>query len=354
MLKKLQATKNITDPFLLELLDEESQKFQGQTLSQAAFAKLKNFIISGKSVRSGLFLLVAESFKRENYLKKRSDLILVAAALELIHSGLLIHDDIIDQDELRRGQDSIWHQYAKEAREGKINNPQNYGESLAICLGSLTQYLAQLALERLSLLPATTQKVIKRTINQEIIKTYFAEMLDSKITLQTNAPTPSEVEEMYLFKTARYTFSLPLQLASIINQQSTKQVEKIVKIGEKLGLIFQIKDDEISLFASAEKSGKSFASDIREGKKTLHYLYVLESANSLEKEFLQEFYGQKEIDQQKIEQIQKLFKKHANAKIEALSEKLAAEAASLIAEISSEKTRELLTTTLNFNLTRES
>lgn len=359
MFQQLQTIKQQLDPFLLAYLDEAQSNFAGQELVDEAFAKLKSFVISGKSVRGGLFLLVAESLDQESYAKYHRDLFLVATALELIHSGLLIHDDVIDQDEKRRGQNSIWHQYEQFARDPKQNykNPKDYGQSLAICLGSIVQYLATLALEKISEIPEKIQKKLKKTISQEIIKTYFAEMLDSKITLQKNQPTYEEVLQMYLFKTARYTFSLPLQLASLASgaDQSTNErlTTLLSQIGEKLGLIFQIKDDQISLFATQEVSGKSFASDIREGKKTIFYLTLLAELDKLtELGKPLEAYGKKNLSHQEIIAVQTLFTKFANPKVEKLLEQLAQETQQLIASIASLPTKQLLTATLAFNLQR--
>lgn len=353
-MKQIATKKTLIDSFLLDFLNEEEQKFQDQELALDAFAKIKAFVVSGKTVRGALFLLAASSLDQQSYDKYQNDYLQIATSLELIHSGLLIHDDVIDQDEKRRGQDSIWHQYEQSAATKNYKDPKNYGQSLAICLGSLVQYLAATALEKMSLIPERNQKNIKQTINQEIVRTYFAEMLDSKITLQKTLPSIDEVSQMYLFKTARYTFSLPLQLAGLANELDDKTIKNLIKIGENLGLIFQIKDDEISLFAEEKISGKSFASDIKEGKKTIFYLTLLELADEKEKQFLLENYGHKEINESKITQIQELFKKYSLKKITTLLEQLKNEAELLIAKVEAEKTQELLLEMLNFNLNRAS
>ena len=352
MLQKLQEIKKTIDPFLLNFLSEEEKRFQNQELVNESFSKLKAFAISGKTVRGGLFLLAVRDFNQENYVKYENDLLLIAAALELIHSGILIHDDIIDQDEKRRGQDSIWHQHELFGQAQNYKDPKNYGQSLAICLGTLAEYLANLALEKITLLPEKVQKNIKQVINQEIIKTYFAEMLDSKITLRNTLPTINEVSQMYLFKTARYTFSLPLQLAAIINNLSDSKIKILIEISEKLGLIFQIKDDQIGLFATEKVSGKSFASDIREGKKTIFYLTLLANINNEEKILLQKTYGKKDINPEEIEKIQDLFRLHALPQINEQISKLSQESKSLIENFGSKKTANLLAEILEFNLNR--
>ncbi len=353
MLKEIQEVKKIIDPFLLDFLQVEEKKFQDQALSQEAFTKIREFVVSGKTVRGGLFLLAAESFNQNKYQKYKTDLLWLAAALELIHSALLIHDDIIDQDQKRRGLDSIWHQYEKIALKEQYSNPTNFGKSLAICLGSVGLYLANLAIEKVSLLPHLTQQQIRQLINQEIIKTYFAEMLDSKITSQNEVPSLDEVLEMYLFKTARYTFVLPLQLAGLAIGTDASQIEQLIKVGEKLGLIFQIKDDQIGIFSPEEVSGKSQASDIREGKKTIFYLNLIKQANSKDKKIIQDKYGQKQLSKQEIEQIQGFFDQYAMKETNSYLNQLVEETKILIKTVKGKKTTDLLEKILFFNLDRK-
>ena len=353
MLEKLQTEKKLIDAWLLNFLQEEEKNFNQQTLVKEAFTIIKDFVISGKTLRGGLFLLTTKVLNAQNYQKNQKDLLKIAAALELIHSSLLIHDDIIDQDETRRGQDSVWQNYTKFAIKNNYKNTTNYGQSLAICLGNVLNYLANLALSELNTLSLPTTKQIQKTVNQEIIKTNFAEMLDSQITLQNDLPTKKQVLEMYLYKTARYTFSLPLQLAGTINQLSDNQIGNLVSIGENLGLIFQIKDDEISLFNTVEESGKSFASDIKEGKKTLFYLYLLENAKPEEQVFLANNLGNRAIKPDAIQKIQSLFRQYSQEKITSKIKELEKNAQIEIQKISSEALKKLLSELLAFNLQRK-
>ncbi len=353
MLKKIQIEKKLIDTWLLNFLQEEEKNFNQQALVQEAFAIIKDFVTSGKTVRGGLFLLTVKAFNAQIYQENQKDLLAVAAALELAHSSLLVHDDIIDRDEMRRGQDSVWQQYAKNAIKNDYKNPQNYGQSLAICVGNILNYLADLALARIFKLPTNIQNDLKKTIDKEIIKTNFAEMLDSKITLQNELPSTDEVLEMYLFKTARYTFSLPFKLAGIINQLSDSQNNNLIEAGEKLGMIFQIKDDGISLFATEELSGKSFASDIKEGKKTIFYLTLIKNVNKSEQKFLTENLGKRDLDLKTIEKIQNLFHKYTKNEIEKTIQQLKQDAKVQIKKIESIQIAELLEEILDFNLNRK-
>jgi len=352
MLNQLQKEKKLIDTWLFNFLQEEEKNFNQQVLVKEAFVIIKDFVIGGKTLRGGLFLLANRTLNEKIYQEKEKDLIIVAAALELIHSSLLIHDDIIDQDETRRGQDSVWQKYTKFAIKNNYKNPKNYGQSMAICVGNILNYLTNLALTKISKLPQNIQGDLRKTIDQEIIKTNFAEMLDSKITLQSELPSTDEILEMYLFKTARYTFSLPLKLAGIINRLSISQINDLGIIGEKLGLIFQIKDDEISLFSKAEESGKSFASDIKEGKKTIFYLTLMKNAKQDERNFLVKNLGQRNLDEQVIKEIQDLFKKYTIKEMEAFIQKLKKEVLEKIEKIKPIEIKQLLKKILDFNLNR--
>ncbi len=349
-MREILLNKKIVDDFTLNFLAEISQDFTDQSLSQAAFDKLKQFVIAGKTVRGSLFFSAAKAFAENEATLKTEDLLYVASSLEIIHSGLLIHDDIIDQDQLRRGQASIWQQYQTESENSHFKKTDNYGQSLALCLGSICLYLAQLALDKTSF-SAPLKDQLRQNLNQEIIRTYFAEMLDSKITALREDPSMTEVLEMYRFKTARYTFSLPLQLAGLVNNLPQAEINSLILLGEKLGLIFQIKDDEISLFAHQEKSGKSFASDLREGKKTIFYLTLLPKLNPTEKEFFKKNFGQAKIDSKAIEQLQALFSKYSLKEVGKLVAELSLEAQALIKEV--KVGQNLLLALLDFNLQRQ-
>lgn len=351
IVQEILAWKKTIDTFTLNFLNEVAEEFEDQNLSREAFAKLKQFAVAGKTVRGSLFFAAAKAFAKDEKNLKTEDLLYIASSLEIIQSGLLIHDDIIDRDTLRRGQTSIWQQYQIESEIPKFKKVENYGQSLALCLGSICLYLAQMALDR-SNLKIEIKNEIKQILNREIIRTYFAEMLDSKIAALKEDPSLAEVLEMYRFKTARYTFSLPLQLAGSINSRTQAEIDSLILVGEKLGLIFQIKDDEIGLFAEEKKSGKSFASDLREGKKTIYYLSLLPKLNPQEKDFFWQNFGQAELSYDSSKKLQDLFAKHALKEVRQVIEKLSDEAQELINQLNFGQ--DILTEILRFNLERQS
>ena len=182
----------------------------------------------------------------------------------------------------------------------------------------------------------------------------FAEMLDVDIAAQQQTTNLDEILNMYQYKTARYTFSLPLMLAATFNQKDKSLTTQLEKIGESLGLIFQIKDDEIGLFTHEKKSGKVFASDIKEGKKTIFYYFLMQNLdNKTDKEKFEKLFGAENLSREEITFIQELFRKNAIQKTNKVVNQLQELTTIEIKKIENKKLQNLLNEILDFNLNRD-
>ncbi|MEK7162444.1 MAG: polyprenyl synthetase family protein [Patescibacteria group bacterium] len=200
-----------------------------------AMKRLRSFALRGKSLRGSLVLFSYRLFK--NVLKP--EVIDVAAALELIHSALLIQDDIMDEDEVRRGIKTIHLQYAGLGQIKKIPMPRHFGESAAVCLSDIAFFLAFGALGRLRF-KAALAKDFWELFSQELATTAVGQMEEAASfgikRLNLN---------LYRAKTARYTFVLPLLAGAMLAGKRRSELKKFEKLGEILGVIFQLKDDEL-------------------------------------------------------------------------------------------------------------
>ena len=342
---QLSAEKKEVIEFILQFLNEQENQFKNQKLHQEIFNELKEFVTSGKIARGSIFMIAHKIINPNN----KKEALKIAAALELIHSGLLIHDDIIDQDKKRRGRNSIWYQFQEKAIKENKKNTELYGKSLAICTANICYYLANTLLETVK-----NSDQIKEIINQEIIKVNFAEMLDVDIAAQKQKVKLDEILNMYQYKTARYTFSLPLMLAATFNRENHNFVEQLERIGESLGLIFQIKDDEIGLFTHEEKSGKVFASDIKEGKKTIFYYFLMQNLeNKTDREKFEKLFGKEDLSQEEINFTQELFKEHTIPETNKIVDQLQKLTKIEIRKIENKKLQDLLNEILDFNLNRD-
>jgi len=354
----LSKYKANVSKYLKKFLDQEKQNLKKISLDDDVFETLKRFVLLGKMARANLFLLAYEILEPQRKTKlPEENLLALASALELIQAGLLIHDDIIDQDQQRRGQDSIWQYYAKQNQ--KLD--QHYGKSQAICLGDLCFFLAnQLILQSTNNSNSQTklgQKQllnIQNLVNREISQVILAEMLDSQLAMQEKLPSLEQIREMNLYKTARYSFSLPLMLAGELSTKA-EDIEQLSEIGEKIGLVFQIRDDYLGIFGNNKKTGKPILSDIKEGKKTIFYYYVTrnKSLNTQEEKLLNECFGKKDIKKDQYLAIKTLFKNHSLQKVNKTLKQLDQETKALITQLKNKKMQNLLLEILDLASSRQ-
>lgn len=290
--------------------------------------RLERFTLSGKTLRGGLVLL---SFYL-NGGKKSSlpDALDAAAAIELAQSSFLIHDDIMDRDIKRRGKSSFFYQYKELGDKFRFGDPYHFGESLGICAGDIGFFMGYGMLSGLKTGPAFTRN-LAGVFSRELSYVALAQMQDVFAGYQKSSSGESAILKVYLYKTGRYTFSLPLMLGAMLAGRTEKQTETLSKIGEKLGIIFQIKDDELGLFGNEKDIGKPVGSDIRENKKNLYHYYLYRSADRSLKKKLDALFGNKNITEGQIEEVRSLVRdKGIQKKLDGTAGKLAAEAEKLI------------------------
>ncbi len=193
-----------------------------------AIKRLRVFAKRGKTLRGALVIL--------SYLLKQKkvsrEAIAAAAAMELAHSSLLIHDDIMDEDFWRRGRKTIFAQYAALAPKRK--KARRFGESMGICAGDLGFFLA------FEILPERLRPVFAK----ELAAVCTGQMQDVYFVSGGRAGR-AEVLRMYRYKTARYTFSLPFLMGGVLAGLPASLLEELEKFGELCGIVFQLRDDEL-------------------------------------------------------------------------------------------------------------
>lgn len=304
--------------------------------------KLIEFSNRGKMLRGSLVILSAG--------KSSDDVKKVAAAIELIHTALLIHDDIMDQDETRRGSKTIFAQYADEVKN-RVDDSKFYGDGMAICCADIAFFLAFELLASTNIDPRIMTHVIK-TVGSEIQIVGGAQMGDFHFGETAEEPTIDQILAIYKYKSARYTFSLPIRIGATIGGLSEENIKLLEEFGEKLGIVFQIKDDEIGLLGDEEEIGKPVGSDIRQNKKTLIRTLLYEKFEDNQK--LNEIFGNEKISDQEIEFIKEnVISLDIKKETDAMVEKMSDEANQILekTEISSEF-KEILNQLIEYNSNR--
>ncbi len=309
--------------------------------------KLKKFALAGKMLRGSLVIFSEKMYGGE--ISKLS--IKVALSMELFQSGFLIHDDIMDRDSMRRSEKTIFFQYKDMFEEKNKNDAYHLGESMGISVGDFAFFLG---FENLSLLPEEKLKRILELFSKEMLYVCLGQMDDVYFSTTDTNLSEERILSIYLYKTSRYSFSLPLMAGAILADAETDEVRKLEIIGENLGLIFQITDDLLGLYGSEEKIGKPVGSDIKENKKTLFYYYLFKNADEKDKRYLKGIFGREKINQKELNKVLSLLKKYEVEKI--VTEKVTKLAKILSSQISELKVNEnyksKLLNFLEYNLNR--
>ena len=230
--------------------------------------KMSNHHLSsgGKRLRA---LLTLESAKLTGYNENKRDINL-AACVELIHSATLLHDDVIDESELRRGKkttNSIW------------------GNQSSILVGDylLSRCFEMMVedgdLEILKLLSSTSAKIAQGEVLQLQHKGE-ADLLEETYIDIINLKTAS-------------LFSAATKTGACLSDSNQKEKKALESYGRNLGLAFQIADDALDYYAKEKLFGKEVGKDFFEGKVTLPLITVFQKGNEEEKNFLNEIMKKK-------------------------------------------------------------
>lgn len=246
--------------------------------------RLEKMSTAGKMWRGLFVLLIYEMVTGKPY---PQELLNAAVALELVQSALLIHDDIIDNDFTRRGQKTIFAQYIK-------NNDETYGKNMGIVVGDIAIFLAYNALSQTTDNGQHLQNVIQ-LFSRELHSVGIGEMIDIDMAFSTEKPTLEEIIDMYRFKTARYSFSLPFLIGALLSGSNMETQTALDTFGENTGILFQIHDDALGLTGDEKTTGKPVGSDIKENKKTLHRQLLFDSATVEDRQALEECFGNKNL-----------------------------------------------------------
>lgn len=208
-------------------------------------------------------------------------------ALELSHIFVLVHDDIIDNSETRRGKPTVF---------------KKFGLAGAILAGDLALTLADEIFTNLSFSLDLTQKAKAYfdLLKEEVIAGEYLDVLGGE--------TEEEVLKVLEYKTARYSVVRPLQIGAALAEAPEKVFQVFENYGLPLGIAFQIKDDILGMFGEEKTIGKPVDLDLKEGKRTLLVIKALEKAGREEERKFASFVGNKNITRKDLEWARKMIR----------------------------------------------
>lgn len=254
---------------LTDVFERDDSPFRDiEMWSDDVVRRLRQYALNGKLLRGALVPFTYWLFQQDDdELPAAAD---AGVAMELLQSFLLIHDDIMDQDDMRRGQPAIHRQYRDRTPgtdPGDAERSQ-YGISMGTCVGDISAFFAIYVLSAMAVEPDLKNRIIEQT-SREIMLVGLAQMQDVHHGYADHA-TESDVLNVYTYKTGRYTFSLPMRIGALLAGAGPEQLSMLTTLGEQMGRIFQIRDDRLGILEDSAVTGKPTGSDIREDKKTLY------------------------------------------------------------------------------------
>jgi geranylgeranyl diphosphate synthase type I len=241
------------------------------------------FVGSGKMLRGCLVAKTAAMLGRP----LDEGVLAMASAIEVMHASLLVHDDVMDNDRLRRGLPTIFAQYEESSAGRAARDGAAFGHAMATCFGDLGFFMSWQLIARTGGMSVELTDLFGR----EMAAVCLAQMEDVAAGMTVAELTEAEIEAIYRFKTARYTFALPLMCGARLAGRPPEQLLSLERVGETLGLMFQLKDDELGLFGDPEQTGKPAGSDIAENKKTLLRLWLLQRSDGTQRGRLEAAFG---------------------------------------------------------------
>lgn len=226
----------------------------------------------GKRLRPQMLAMAYEAFGGSDI-----DAIMpVATAQELLHFAMLIHDDIIDRDNIRYGVPNIIGQH-KIQYSGSVSSEDDlnhYANSVAI-LGGDVMLSAAHRMIALCDLPAEKIRLAQAQLSKAVFDVVGGELIDTELSFSTHKN--SDALKVALHKTSSYSFVAPLVTGARLANANENDIKHMEKFAVSLGIGFQLADDLLGVFGDEDETGKSTTSDIVEGKHT----YLVEMALKL-------------------------------------------------------------------------
>jgi geranylgeranyl diphosphate synthase, type II len=226
---------------------------------------------AGKGLRPALCLATCEAFGGTPEQALPS-----AAALELLHTAFLVHDDVEDDSELRRGEATLHQQYGRALAV-------NAGDGLAVlALGALRDNEGPLGRRLAARIWSEFDFMARLTVDGQARELGWQR--DGRTDL-----TPDDYLDLIMRKTCWYTTLLPLRVGALIGARGDVDLAAMLRFGFFLGAAFQIRDDILNLVGSPARYGKELLGDLREGKRTLMLIHLLAAAGPRDRAAVAEY-----------------------------------------------------------------
>ncbi len=219
-----------------------------------------------------------------------------AGAVELLHAFALVHDDVMDRSDRRRGRPAVHAALAAgHVTDGLVGDPWWFGVGGAILAGDIAFVWSDRMFDDAPL-PVASLDRARRIFTELRVEVMAGQFLDLRLAATPDA-TESDALRVALLKSGRYTVTRPLQLGAALGDGDPALDRALVGYGDAIGLAFQLRDDVLGLYGDPGTTGKGAVEDLREGKRTLLILRALTQGTAAERQALLSVLGKRELDE---------------------------------------------------------
>lgn len=269
-----------------------------------------------------------------------SPVISVAAALEMFHAAALVHDDLLDQSDMRRGKPAI-HKRFESLHQGSqfAGSPERFGLAGSVLVGDMMlSWSSELFGDALLHSPgeaieASCRKEFSKMRFEVMAGQYLDVLEENAAPIRPKSEAVARANKVMLYKTAKYSLEAPLLIGAALGGAHHSELKSLSDFGIPLGLAFQLRDDILGVFGDPQVTGKPAGDDLREGKRTVLIGLTLEALPASVARIFEELLTSGELDAEQIEfmrnaiidsgalaKTESLIEEYSNRAIEALAD----------------------------------
>ena len=233
-----------------------------------------------------------------------------AASLELLHASALVHDDVMDGSDTRRGDPSAHRELeGQHLTDNRLGDPEAFGRAGAILLGDLLVMWSVEMLERAGLPAAAVPGALSvaQTMRTEVTCGQYLDVVAQSLALGSDLDSELRAANRVVeYKSARYTVYRPAQLGAVIGGGSPELLDALAAYGSPLGRAFQFRDDLLGVFGDPELTGKPVGDDLREGKRTVLIAATMARTDEAGRRLLTDRLGDPALDADGVAALQRV------------------------------------------------
>ena len=268
---------------------------------------ISNLVTGGKRLRA---LMCYWGWRGAGGEAAATEVVTAGSALELFQAAALIHDDIIDRSDTRRGGPSVHRRFSQlHEDQGWAVDSERFGHAAAILTGDLSLSLSEATFTDIGQAAASGSqaRLIFNLMRAEVMAGQYLDILEEVAgPMRDRAGAVSRAQSIIRFKSAKYSTEHPLALGGALAGASDELLRGYSAFALPLGEAFQLRDDVLGVFGDPVTTGKPAGDDLREGKRTVLVAFALDQASPEESRFLDAKLGSPDLSDGDVEEIRRI------------------------------------------------